>query len=169
MRVLGVVGLALVFGAVVAGRADDGAKSTKYVVGAGPVAQKAPAEQPKKAEDDTLVVKARVIEIPGTFVANDLYNYVYVMKYRVLEVKRGVCAEKEILVGQYNPLIPRAKIKDKMDPFVDGDVEKFEEGDTHELTLILPIDKVWQNEIEDEYFDVDASEKYYALKTMKAE
>ncbi|MBD3242540.1 MAG: hypothetical protein GF331_18265, partial [Chitinivibrionales bacterium] len=31
---------------------------------------------------DTLKVVARLIEIPGTFPPNDLYNYVYIMKYR---------------------------------------------------------------------------------------
>ena len=91
---------------------------------------------------DTLIIKARLVEIPGKFAPNDLYNYVYVMKYRVLSVEKGVFKGKEILVGHYNPLIPRSMVKDKMDPFVNGDVEKFEEGSTHLLKLVKPIESV---------------------------
>lgn len=116
---------------------------------------------------DTLVVTARVIEIPGTFPPNDLYNYVYVMKYRILKVHQGDYDGKEILVGQYNPLIARKDVKDKMDEYVDGDVAKFEEGAKHKLVLVKPIDLVWQEAVEDEYFDVD-SDKYYALETNVA-
>ncbi|MBD3239188.1 MAG: hypothetical protein GF331_01275 [Chitinivibrionales bacterium] len=90
------------------------------------------------------------------------------MKYRVMKVEKGQTEEKEILVGHYNPLIPRKKIDDKMDEHVDGDVEKFSEGDKHELVLIRPIDLVWGEALEDDYFDVDASEKYYALKANVA-
>ncbi|MBD3419849.1 MAG: hypothetical protein GF398_07015 [Chitinivibrionales bacterium] len=126
------------------------------------------AEDEKKADtekktDDTLVVIARVTEIPGTFPPNDLYNYVYIMKYRVMKVEKGEFDGKEILVGHYNPLIPRKQIKDKMDKYVNGNVEKFEEGAKHKLVLVKPIDKVWQEALEDEYFD-DESDKYYCLK-----
>src|SRR5660397_222779 len=34
---------------------------------------------------DSLVITARLIEIPGKFAPNDLYNYVYIMKYRVVK------------------------------------------------------------------------------------
>jgi hypothetical protein len=122
------------------------------------------AKDSKSAKVDTVKVTARVLEIAGTFPPNDLYDYVYVMKYRVVKVVSGTCTQKEILVGHYNPLIPRKKVKDKMDKFVDGDVEKFEVGATHSLVLVKPIDLVWGEALEDEYFDVDASEKFYALK-----
>ncbi len=115
-------------------------------------------------ETDTLVVTARLVEIPGTFPPNDLYNYVYVMKYRVLEVEEGEYGDKEILVGHYNPLIPRKQINDKMDEYVEGDIEKFEEGAKHRLVLITPIETVWNEAVEDEYFDQDV-DKYYALET----
>lgn len=133
------------------------------------VAGAAEGKKEAKAEGgvDTLVVTARLVEVPGTFPPNDLYNYVYIMKYRILKVHEGDYDEKEILVGQYNPLIPRKEVKDKMEKYVDGDVTKFEEGAKHKLVLIKPIDLVWQEAIEDEYFDVD-SDKYYALKTTVA-
>ena len=112
---------------------------------------------------DTLVVIARLTEIAGKFVPNDAYDYVYIMKYRVLSVQKGACTEKEILVGHYNPLIARKLIKDKMDPFVDGTVEKFGKGAKHRLTLIEPIERVWNGPVEDEYIDSDQI-KYFALK-----
>ncbi len=138
--------------------------SDKYVVGSGKVIKEKETETKKTENKDTLIIVARVLEIPGKFPPNDLYNYVYIMKYRVIKVEKGKYAQKEILVGQYNPLIPRKKIKDKMDPFVDGDVEKFEVGDKQRLVLIAPIESVWSDALEDEYFDTD-DEKYYALKT----
>ena len=86
-----------------------------------------PATAKAKAAD-TLVVVARITEIAGKFAPNDLYNYVYIMKYRVLSIVKGTYKGQEILVGQYNPLIPRAQIKDAMKKYVSGNVEKFEVG-----------------------------------------
>jgi hypothetical protein len=117
-----------------------------------------------KKAGDTLVVLARITEIPGKFAPNDLYNYVYVMKYRVLKIVKGTCKAQEILIGQYNPLIPRARIKDNMKKNVSGNAEKFEVGAKQKLTLITPIDKVWKDAVDDEYPDSDL-EKYFALRT----
>lgn len=114
-------------------------------------------------KQDTLVITGRLLEIPGKFVKNDLYNYIYVMQYRVIKVEKGNYTEKEILVGHYNPLIPRIKVKDKMDSVVDGTVKKFSAGSKHRLVLITPLEAVWNDAVEDEYFDSD-SERYYALK-----
>jgi hypothetical protein len=118
---------------------------------------------PAKIKTDTLVVEARLIEIPGKFAPNDLYNYVYIVKYRVVKVLKGAYAGKEILVGHYNPLIARGQVKDKMAKLALGNVAKFEEGAVHKLTLIEPISLVWSDAIQDEYFDSDLV-KYFALK-----
>lgn len=120
----------------------------------------APATTP--AETDTLVITARLTEILGKFVDNDAYNYVYIMKYRVMEVEEGRYDRKEILVGHYNPLIVRTLVKDRMDPYVDGTVERFSVGAKHRLKLVYPIEVVWDGPIEDEYYDTDLL-KYYAL------
>ncbi len=121
------------------------------------------AAAPAKAFHDTLVVVARITEIPGKFASNDLYNYVYIMKYRVLSVVKGTYKGQDILVGHYNPLIPRSQIKDAMKKNVAGNVQKFEVGGKQKLWLITPIDKVWKDAVDDEYSDSDL-EKYYALK-----
>lgn len=126
---------------------------------------KAPAKAPatKSAAMDTLIVTARVVEIPGKFPPNDLYNYVYIMKYRVLSVVKGKYDGQDILVGHYNPLVARAQVKDNMDKLVNGDVTKFEVGGKHKLVLVTPIEKVWKDAVEDEYFDSDLP-KYFAVK-----
>jgi hypothetical protein len=112
---------------------------------------------------DTLVVIGRVAEIPSAFPSNGLYNYIYIMKYRIVKVVQGTYTGKTILVGQYNPLIPRDQIKDNMDKYVGGNVKKFIVGDMHRLVLI-PIDSKWQQSLVDDYFDSDM-QKMYALKT----
>ena len=61
---------------------------------------------------DPITVEARLTEIPGKMPSNDLYSYVYVFKYKVQKVVSGKLDAKEILVGVYNPLIARGKVKD---------------------------------------------------------
>ena len=112
---------------------------------------------------DTLIIIARLVEIPGKFPPNDLYNYVFIMKYRVVKVLKGSYTPQDILVGHYNPLIPRNRIKGPMAPFVKGDITGFEENTIHTLVLIKPIEVVWKDAVEDDYPDSDL-EKYFALK-----
>ncbi|MCU0608477.1 MAG: hypothetical protein MUF22_01760 [Chitinispirillaceae bacterium] len=126
-------------------------------------AKKATAPTSAKTKSDTLVVIARLTEIPGRFAPNDLYNYVYIMKYRVLSVEKGAYKPAEILVGIYNPLIPRNQIKDAIKNQAGGNATVFKTGVKHRLILITPIEKVWKDAVEDEYFDSEL-EKYYALR-----
>jgi hypothetical protein len=151
---------------------DSGAAPAKKTA---PKASKAAAAQedavksaPAPKGGDTLVVVARISEIAGTFASNDLYNYVYVMKYRVLSVVNGSYKGQDILIGQYNPLIPRNRIKDAMKKCVSGNVEKFEVGAKQKLVLVAPIENVWKDAVDDEYPDSDL-EKYFALKTDVAQ
>jgi len=53
-------------------------------------APKTPANVVQKKGMDTLVILARLTEIPGAFPPNDLYNYVYIMKYRVIRCSRAL-------------------------------------------------------------------------------
>ena len=62
---------------------------------------------------DPVTIEGRLTEIPGKMPSNDLYSYVYVFKYKVLKVVSGKLDAKEVLVGVYNPLIARGKVKDK--------------------------------------------------------
>jgi len=118
----------------------------------------------KSAKQDTLKVVGRLQEIPGAMPPNDLYNYVYIFKYRIIKVIQGDVKAKEILVGQYNPLIARSNIKDKMQGKVSGSLKIFKAGDKHELVLVSPLENAWKEAIEDEYFD-ESGPRYFAIKT----
>lgn len=110
-------------------------------------------------------IKAKLASIPGTFPANDIYNYAYVMRYEVVEVLGGAYAEKDILVAHYNPRIPRSEIKDDLDAMVDGNVTLFSEGDLQVLTL-KPIETVYTGAIEDEFFQ-DKRPRWFAIQADK--
>lgn len=109
-------------------------------------------------------VIARLVEIPGKLPGNDLYNYVYIFKYKVVQVVSGKVVDREILVAQYNPLKARSQIKDKMDPFVNGNLVSFKPGELHRLKLVQPLSSIWKEAVEDEYFD-DTQERWFALQT----
>jgi hypothetical protein len=120
----------------------------------------------KPPVEGKLVLIAEVADIPGQFPANDLYNYAYVMKYKVVRVLQGSYAEPEILVGHYNPRIARDEIKDEQDAKVGGDVTSFQKGDAHYLVL-NPLDGEWTGAVEDEYFN-DKRPRWWALWAAKA-
>jgi hypothetical protein len=123
----------------------------------------APAKPPVEGE---LVMTARLMEIPGSFPANELYNYAYVMKYQVLQVKQGTYADAEILVGHYNPRMAREEIKDEQDAKVGGDVKSFQVGDTHYLVL-SQLDGIFTGAVEDDYFK-EKRPRYWALWADKS-
>lgn len=124
----------------------------------------APAQVPVEGE---LAMTAQLMEIPGSFPANDLYNYAYVMKYKVLKVTKGSYPDADILIGHYNPRFARADIKDEQAPKVGGNVKSFQVGDIHYLVL-SPLDGLWTGSVEDDYFK-DKRPRYWALWADKAE
>ncbi len=115
---------------------------------------------------ENLTVEGKLSEIPGKMPSNDLYNYVYVLKYKVTKVVDGKFDGKEILVGVYNPLIARGQVKDKMADKSKGDVRAFKVGDKHTLKLVK-LEGNYDGAVEDEYFD-DESERYLAVEVLKS-
>ncbi|MDY6284758.1 MAG: hypothetical protein SPL19_01485 [Fibrobacter sp.] len=115
---------------------------------------------------ENLTVEGKLSEIPGKMPPNDLYNYVYVLKYKVTKVVEGKFDGKEILVGVYNPLIARGQVKDKMVDKSKGDVRAFKVGDKHTLKLVK-LEGNYDGAVEDEYFD-DESERYLAVEVLKS-
>jgi hypothetical protein len=107
-----------------------------------------PATPPVEGE---LVMTARLMEIPGSFPANELYNYAYVMKYQVLGVSRGSYGDAEILVAHYNPRMAREEIKDEQGAKVGGGVKSFQEGDIHYLVLSR-LDGLFNGAVEDDFY-----------------
>ncbi len=86
-------------------------------------------------------VTAELVDIPGEFPQKKLYDYVFVMKYRVLRTHRGKVEGDQILVGHYNPQKPRSGAQDKFSGPIGGGVERFRVGDVHRLALDLPLDE----------------------------
>lgn len=112
----------------------------------------------------TAEVTAQLLEIPGQFPPNDLYNYAYVLKYRVLKVHRGQVPAGVIFVGQYNPLKPRDRVQDDVSGKVGGHLRAFRAGDVHHMALAAPLDQFWMGGIVDEYFK-EKGNRYWAVWT----
>lgn len=125
---------------------------------AAPGAAQAVGKPPVEGE---LVVTATLKEIAGPFPANDIYNYAYVMRYEVAKVHQGAYADKDILVGHYNPRLAREDVKDDQDGKVGGNVKSFQVGDVHYLVL-SPLDGIWTGAIEDDYYK-DKRARHWAL------
>ena len=112
-------------------------------------------------------VSARLVEIPGEFPSNDLYNYAYVLKYRVLKVHRGKVEGDYILVAQYNPLKTRPAAQDEISGKLGGNAEKFVAGNVHRMALAKPVDQFWMGGIIDKYFE-QKGVRYWAIWTNSA-
>lgn len=114
------------------------------------------------ADDAPLVLTAKLVEIPGKFPSDDLYDYAYVMRY---EVTTGPLKGKSILVAHYKPRQPRRKIKDKMKAHVGGKLRRFVQGDVHKLKLSPNLKKIWSGALVDEFAATDRkSTRYWALE-----
>jgi hypothetical protein len=113
-------------------------------------------------------VTAELLAIPGEFPPNDLYNYAYVLKYRVLEVHRGdLKPGEEILVAHYNPLKPRSSAADENSGKLGGNLQRFKAGDVHRMALEAPLDQHWMGGVIDKYFDQKGT-RYWAVWTNLA-
>jgi len=121
------------------------------------------AVAPAQAGDkDPIEVTAKLVEIPGKFPPDDLYDYAYVMKYKV---QGGKLDGKTILVAHYKPRRARKKIKDQMKKHVGGKLKKFKQGDVHVMTLEPDLQKIWQGAVIDDFFATDRkSTRYWCLK-----
>jgi hypothetical protein len=126
--------------------------------------QSAPAVDKEVTTLGTAEVTAQLVEIPSAFPPNDLYNYAYVMKYRVLTVHRGKVEGNEIFVAHYNPLKPRAHAQDEFSGRVGGHLERFRAGDTHRMALEVPLDQFWMGGVVDKYFNQKGT-RYWAVWT----
>ena len=114
----------------------------------------------------TIEVTARLVDIPGTFPPNDIYDYAYVMKYEIVQVHRGEVSGT-IFVGQYNPLKKRAEAADERSGEIGGNINRFRTGDLHRLALDVPIDNFCMAGIVNEYAEKEPSDVpiYWAIWT----
>lgn len=109
-------------------------------------------------------VSAQLLEIPGPFPANDLYNYAYILKYRVISVHRGQVEGPEIFVAHYNPLKPRPKAADEFSGQLGGHLQRFRAGEVHRMALQAPLDQYWMGGVIDKYHR-EKSQRYWAVWT----
>jgi len=114
----------------------------------------------------TLVVTARLVEIPTSLPPDDLYDYAYVMRY---EVVGGPMDKQSILVAHYKPRQPRSKIKDAMKAHVGGKLRSFTQGDVHRLKLTPDLKSIWKGPLTDEFAATDRkSIRYWCLEADPA-
>ena len=134
-------------------------------LGAAALAQSAPPPTPPPpaatAPGALVNVTAKLVEIPGKFPDDDLYDYAYVMKY---VVEGGPMDKQTIFVAHYKPRQPRSAIKDKMKTVVSGKLRTFHQGDRHKLQLTANLKSVWKGALVDEFSSVDHKRtRYFAL------
>ena len=129
-------------------------------------AASAQAADPAPAGPATIEVTAKLVNVPGKFPADELYDYVYVMQY---EVQGGPMDKQKIYVAHYKPRRARAEIDDAMKKVVGGSLKRFETGAVHKLTLTTEMRKMWKGAVVDEFFDTDRKAKrYFCLKADPA-
>ena len=122
---------------------------------------------PARADtDETLVVTAKLVEIPSKFPPDDLYDYAYVMRYEVIG---GPLDKSSIFVAHYKPRQARSKIKDKMKDVVGGKLRSFTVGDVHKMKLAPDLKKIWKGPLVDDFAATDhKSVRYWCLEVDPA-
>ena len=111
----------------------------------------------------TVEVTAELVQIIGELVDRPLYDYVFIFKYKVLEVHRGEINSEYIYVGHYNPLKARSDVSDANSGKIGGDVKTFEGGDIHRMALDTPLDDFYMGGIINRYFDEIEDAPYWAI------
>jgi hypothetical protein len=113
----------------------------------------------------TIEVTAQLEAIPGEFPPNDLYDYAYVLRYRVLETHRGQVDGDTILVAQYNPLKPRAEAADDRAKGIGGTLHRVQAGDVHRMALDVPFDDHYMGPSINKYEDAGDQPIHWAVWT----
>jgi len=135
------------------------------------VALPACSKVPQTGEDDNVTrlgaveVTARLEEIRGEFINRPMYDYGFVMKYKVLKTHRGTPEGDTIYIGHYNPLKPRDRVADARVPEVGGNVRKFKVGDIHRMALEAPIDEFFMGGVVNRHFEEHKGVVYWAVWT----
>jgi len=122
---------------------------------------------PKVTTLGSIEVTAQLVEIPDQFPPNNLYDYAFILKYRVLETHRGTVEGESILVGHYNPLKPRESVADERVKDIGGNLKKFQERDIHRMALEVPIDEYYMGPIINKYHEKEKGPLYWAVWTNR--
>ncbi|MGC9327792.1 MAG: hypothetical protein ACP5I1_09175 [Candidatus Hinthialibacter sp.] len=120
---------------------------------------------PQAASMGRFEITAQLVEIPEPFPDIPLYDYAYVLKYKVLTVHRGELEADVIYVAHYNPLKPRDQVADVRSGEIGGNLKKIKAGDVHRMALDEPIDDFYMGGIINKYFEQETGPIYWALWT----
>ena len=122
------------------------------------------------ATHGSIEVTARLAEVPeGAIFKRDLYNYVTILKYQILEVHRGNVDGRTIYVGHYNPFKPRSEAADRRVEGIGGNLKTFRAGQVHRMALEVPIDDHYMGGIVNKYFGQTTGPVYWAVWTDLAD
>lgn len=134
-------------------------------------------QRPNDGADDqvtklgSIEVTAKLVEIifheNQTFPSNQLYDYVYIFKYDVVERHRGSVDARTIYVGHYNPLKARTEAADERVEGIGGNLETFKAGDIHRMALEVPIDDYYMGPIVNKYHGKTEEPLYLAVWTNR--
>lgn len=115
----------------------------------------------------SMEVTAELVEIRGEFPDDPLYNYAYVMKYRVVKVHRGHVDRPLVFIAHYNPHKPRRGAADHAVKDVGGNLGSFRAGDVHRMALTGPLDDHYMGAIINKYFGEHTGPIYWAVWTNR--
>ena len=123
----------------------------------------------RRSSSDGAEVTARLTEVPeGAIFKRDLYNYVTILKYEVLETHRGKVEGQTIYVGHYNPFKPRSTAADQQAEGIGGNLKTFRADQVHRMALDVPIDNYYMGGIVNKYFGQQSGPIYWAVWTNLA-
>lgn len=103
--------------------------------------------------------------MPDKFPDIPLYDYAFVLKYRVLAVHRGDLGAEVIYAAHYNPLKPRSAAADARVREIGGNVKRIRAGDVHRMALEAPIDDYYMGGIINKYHGRTSGPIYWAVWT----
>jgi len=127
-------------------------------------------EDPNLTQLGSIEVTAELTEIPEEQFPNiPMYDYAYVLKYKVLQVHRGQMEGDTIYVGHYNPLKARDKVADARMEKIGGNLKRFRAGEVHRMAMEVPIEDHFMGGIINKYHDRMTGPIYLALWTNKVD
>ena len=120
-------------------------------------------EDPQVTTMGSFEVTAQLVEITEAFPDIPLYDYAFVLKYKILETHRGAFESDTIYVGHYNPLKPREGVADIRSGEIGGNLKRFKANEIHRLALDVPIEEHYMGGIINKYFEQETGPIYWAV------
>ena len=120
-------------------------------------------EDPQVTTVGSFEVTAQLVEIPEAFPDIPLYDYAFVLKYKILETHRGEFGGDTIYVAHYNPLKPREDVADIRSGEIGGNLKRIKANQIHRMALEVPVEDHYMGGIINKYFEQDTGPVYWAV------